>query len=88
MAATRTAGYLVRHVKNAPTVPCPCGLSTRPLTVTDTPVCNLHVTFITDSVKHYHRETTEFLANYQRLRQILDEICAINRELLSRREAF
>jgi hypothetical protein len=36
----------------------------------------------------YHHETTEFLANYQRLRQILDEICAINRELLSRREAF
>jgi mannose-6-phosphate isomerase-like protein (cupin superfamily) len=59
MAATRTAGYLVRHVKNAPTVPCPCGLSTRPLTVTDTPVCNLHVTFITDSVKHYHKECTE-----------------------------
>jgi mannose-6-phosphate isomerase-like protein (cupin superfamily) len=22
-------------------------------------VCNLHVTFITDSVKHYHRECTE-----------------------------
>ena len=36
----------------------------------------------------YHHEATEFLANYQRLRQILDEICAINRELLSRREAF
>jgi hypothetical protein len=35
-----------------------------------------------------HRQTAEYLANYQRLRQILDEICAINRELLSRREAF
>jgi mannose-6-phosphate isomerase-like protein (cupin superfamily) len=29
------------------------------LTFADTPVCNLHVTFITDSVKHYHRECTE-----------------------------
>jgi hypothetical protein len=32
-----------------------------------------------------HHQTTEYLANYHRLRQILDEICAINRELLSRR---
>ena len=56
--ATRK-GYLVRRVQDAPTVPCPCGQSTRPLTVADTPVCNLHVTFITDSVKHYHRQCTE-----------------------------
>jgi hypothetical protein len=35
-----------------------------------------------------HRQTAEYLANYQRLRQILNEICAINREMLSRREAF
>ena len=34
----------------------------------------------------YYRQTTEYLANYQRLRQILEEICTINRELLSRRE--
>jgi hypothetical protein len=33
-------------------------------------------------------QTTEYLDNYHRLRQILDEICAINRELLSRRDAF
>jgi mannose-6-phosphate isomerase-like protein (cupin superfamily) len=58
MPAT-TSGYLIRHLKDAPTVPCPCGMSTRPLTHADTPVCNLHVTFITDSVKHYHKETTE-----------------------------
>lgn len=57
IAATR--GYLVRRLADAPTVPCPCGSSTRPLTIADTPVCNLHVTFITDSIKHYHRETTE-----------------------------
>jgi mannose-6-phosphate isomerase-like protein (cupin superfamily) len=52
-------GYLVRRIQDAPTVECVCGQSTRPLTVDDTPVCNLHVTFIKDSVKHYHRECTE-----------------------------
>ena len=40
-------------------MPCPCGQSTRPLTRADTPACNFHVTFITDSVKHYHKERTE-----------------------------
>jgi hypothetical protein len=35
-----------------------------------------------------YRQTTEYLANYHQLRQILDEICDINRELLSRREAL
>src|SRR5262249_55553722 len=59
MSATTTRGYLIRRLQDAPTVPCPCGQSTRPLTAADTPVCNLHVTFIKDSVKHYHRECTE-----------------------------
>jgi mannose-6-phosphate isomerase-like protein (cupin superfamily) len=59
MTTATTKGYLVRRLADAPTVPCSCGQSTRPLTVADTPVCNLHVTFITDSVKHYHRECTE-----------------------------
>jgi mannose-6-phosphate isomerase-like protein (cupin superfamily) len=59
MPATKSQGYLVRHVKDAPTVPCPCGLSTRPLTRADTPVCNLHVTRITDSVRHFHKQCTE-----------------------------
>jgi hypothetical protein len=36
----------------------------------------------------FHRQTAEYLANYQQLRQILDEICAINRELLLRREVL
>ena len=36
----------------------------------------------------YYPQTAEYLANYQRLRLLLDEICAINRELLCRREAF
>lgn len=53
------SGYLVRHLKDAPTVPCPCGESTRPLTIEDGGACNFHVTFIQDSVKHYHRECTE-----------------------------
>ena len=59
MSAATAKGYLVKRLADAPTVPCPCGQSTRPLTIADTPVCNLHVTRITDSVKHYHRETTE-----------------------------
>jgi mannose-6-phosphate isomerase-like protein (cupin superfamily) len=59
MSVTATKGYLVRRLHEAPTVPCPCGESTRPLTRVDTPACNLHVTFIRDSVKHYHKECTE-----------------------------
>jgi hypothetical protein len=33
-------------------------------------------------------QVKKFLANYQRAREILEEICEINRELLRRREAF
>ncbi len=59
MPTATTKGYLVRRLADAPTVPCPCGQSTRPLTRADIPTCNLHVTFITDSVKHYHKQCTE-----------------------------
>ncbi len=59
MTASTTNGYLIRDIKTAPTVPCPCGESTRPLTAADGAACNLHVTFIKDSVRHYHRECTE-----------------------------
>jgi mannose-6-phosphate isomerase-like protein (cupin superfamily) len=52
-------GYFVRHVSEAPTVPCLCGESTRPLTVEQSPACSLHVTAIRDSVRHYHARTTE-----------------------------
>lgn len=52
-------GYLVRRLDEAPTVPCPCGQSTRLLTHEDAPPANFHVTFITDSVKHYHARCTE-----------------------------
>jgi len=34
----------------------------------------------------YQSQASECLANYHRLREILDEICAINHELLRRRE--
>jgi mannose-6-phosphate isomerase-like protein (cupin superfamily) len=53
------AGFLVRQLAEAPTVPCPCGQSTRIITRADTPACNLHVTFIKDSVRHYHKLCTE-----------------------------
>jgi hypothetical protein len=33
-------------------------------------------------------EVAECLANYHRVRQIIEEICEINRELLRRREAL
>jgi mannose-6-phosphate isomerase-like protein (cupin superfamily) len=56
---TKTSGYLVRPIHEAPTVPCPCGESTRAITIADTPKCNFHITFIKDSVRHYHKECTE-----------------------------
>lgn len=60
MTATATGkGYLVRHVKDAPTVRSECGASTRPLTFPESEACNLHVTWITNSTKHYHKNTTE-----------------------------
>lgn len=59
MSTATHPGYLVRRVEDAPTVPCPCGQSTRLLTGADTPACNFHITFIQDSVRHYHKECTE-----------------------------
>jgi mannose-6-phosphate isomerase-like protein (cupin superfamily) len=59
MSTTTRKGYLVRRVQDAPTVRSECGQSTRPLTFPETTACNLHVTFIKDSVKHYHRQCTE-----------------------------
>ena len=56
---TKSPGFIVRPIQDAPTVPCPCGESTRPLTIADTPKCNFHITHIRDSVKHYHKECTE-----------------------------
>lgn len=59
MPATIARGYRVHHVSESPTVPCSCGESTRVLTRPDGLACNFHVTFIQDSVKHYHKECTE-----------------------------
>jgi mannose-6-phosphate isomerase-like protein (cupin superfamily) len=52
-------GYVIRKLADAPSVPCPCGTSTRILTAADGAPCSLHVTAIRDSARHYHRETTE-----------------------------
>ena len=38
--------------------------------------------------QEYHAQTKKFLANYQRVREILEKICEINRELMRRREAL
>jgi mannose-6-phosphate isomerase-like protein (cupin superfamily) len=54
-----STGFLIRKLSDAPSVPCPCGVSTRPLTAADGAPCSLHVTAIGDSVRHYHRRTTE-----------------------------
>ena len=58
MSVSTSRGYLVRKLTDAPSVPCPCGVSTRPLTTADGAPCSLHVTSISDSARHYHRETT------------------------------
>ena len=34
------------------------------------------------------RQEAEYLSNYHRVREILDQICEINRELLRRREVL
>lgn len=52
-------GYTIRRLAEAPVVPCPCGQSTRILTVADTPLANFHITAITDSARHYHKLCTE-----------------------------
>jgi mannose-6-phosphate isomerase-like protein (cupin superfamily) len=51
--------YAVRHRDTAPTVPCPCGESTRILTAADGAPCSVHVTTIREAERHYHRRTAE-----------------------------
>ena len=50
---------IVRHVKDVTPVPCPCGQSTRIITIKDTPKLNVHRTEIKNSQRHYHKNTTE-----------------------------
>ena len=57
--AVERRGYSVRRAADAPTVPCPCGQSTRIVTAADGLGCSFHVTEIRDSVRHYHRRTAE-----------------------------
>jgi len=52
-------GFVIRQESEAQTVPCPCGQSTRILTAMDGGPCSLHVTSISDSIRHYHRDTAE-----------------------------
>jgi mannose-6-phosphate isomerase-like protein (cupin superfamily) len=52
-------GYLIRRLDEAPTVPCPCGQSTRLLTIADGPAANFHITSIDDAAAHFHKECTE-----------------------------
>jgi mannose-6-phosphate isomerase-like protein (cupin superfamily) len=53
-------GYIYRKRAESPVVASHCGASTRVITAADTAVANLHVTHITDSVRHYHKECTEY----------------------------
>jgi mannose-6-phosphate isomerase-like protein (cupin superfamily) len=54
-----TPRFSVRRVEDSPTVPCPCGQSTRIVTQADGLGCSFHITQIFDSVRHYHRDCTE-----------------------------
>jgi mannose-6-phosphate isomerase-like protein (cupin superfamily) len=54
-----TLSNLIRNVADAPTVPCPCGFSTRIVTALDGLGASFHITEIRDSVKHYHAHTNE-----------------------------
>jgi len=53
------AGYSIRRAEDAPTVPCPCGQSTRIVTAADSLGCSFHITQISDSVRHYHQKSAE-----------------------------
>ena len=60
MRAPMTAkGYTIRRAESAPTVPCPCGTSTRIVSAADGLGCSFHITEIFDSARHYHRRTAE-----------------------------
>jgi mannose-6-phosphate isomerase-like protein (cupin superfamily) len=87
---TKHPGFLVRRLEDAPAVPCSCGVSTRPLTRADTPACNLHVTFIQDSVKHYHRECTEvyYILQGRGKMELNDEVIEVEPGMLVLIEPF
>jgi len=51
--------FIVRDRDQTKPIPCPCGSSIRLITKKDTSIANVHVTHITESQKHYHRNCTE-----------------------------
>ena len=51
--------FIVRDRDQIKPIRCPCGSSIRLITKQDTSQANVHVTHITDSQKHYHRNCTE-----------------------------
>ena len=59
MSTAAEPRYTVRRQADAPTVPCPCGESTRILTAADGGPCSFHVTSIRDSERHYHKKSAE-----------------------------
>lgn len=59
IAEKTTKGYVARHMSEVEPVPCPCGSSTRIISSKDTGEASFHVTHIKDSIKHYHKKTTE-----------------------------
>ena len=83
-AASVGKGYRIKRLSEAPTVPCPCGSSTRPLTREDSPVCNLHVTRITDSRKHYHKLCTEvyFILGGRGRMELGDDVVDVEPEMV------
>jgi mannose-6-phosphate isomerase-like protein (cupin superfamily) len=90
MPTTTSNGYLVRRLAEAPTVPCPCGQSTRLLTRADEPACNFHITFIQDSVKHYHKECTEvyYILQGQGKMELNDDVIDVEPGMLVYIEPF
>jgi mannose-6-phosphate isomerase-like protein (cupin superfamily) len=60
MPPTDDKGYLLRHLRDARTVPSHCGASHRIFTRKKTPPVSLHMTEITDSKRHSHADLTEY----------------------------
>src|SRR3954469_7344292 len=77
--AVVSRGYSVRRTEDAPTVPCPCGQSTRVVTAADGLGCSFHITEIRDSVRHYHRNTAEvyYILEGGGRMELNDEVVAI-----------
>ena len=58
--ATTGKNYIIKKLSDIKGVPCPCGVSYRPITREDTALVNIHITHIKNARKHYHLKCTEF----------------------------